>query len=424
MMSHRKRFAVLAACAALACAAGPLRASQQTPPSDAFTLAQSPARPIYAQDEPRKPLMHLLDQAGVAGTLDEYGINVGGWIEGSWTYNFGDPANHYNITRGFDLEDQDPTLNQLSVFVERSITASSDNFDLGGRMEWMWGGDARFIHANGLFDYDGFNDGPDEQFDLVQLYMTANLPVGNGIMVKGGKFVTPFGVETINPLESPFYSHSVMFNYGRPWTLTGVEATYAIDSNWSVTGGVVRGWDQALEDNNDMVSFLAQLGYTSEKLDFIASVLTGPEQFNNDSKYRALVNAALVWRENEKLTLKAEASYGWEPDVPFQGFNNTIVQNDCIWWGATGYVSYKVCDYATLNGRIEYFDDKDGSRRLGTEVTEATIGMTIRPWVNDTYGSGLILRPELRWDYATDLIFDGGDDHNQFTFAMDVIYAF
>jgi len=92
----------------------------------------------------------------------------------------------------FDFEHDDPTLNQLSVFVERAVAASPDKLDIGFRIEPMWGGDARLIHSNGLFDHHGFpafpgspgtGDGPDEQFDLVQAYVTANLPVGDGLLV-------------------------------------------------------------------------------------------------------------------------------------------------------------------------------------------------------------------------------------------------
>src|SRR5439155_811169 len=74
------------------------------------------------------------------------------------------------------------------------VAISGQNFDIGGRVEMMYGGDARFIHANGLFDNHDDDPtgrivpGPRAQFDLTQAYADINLPVGNGIRVRAGKF--------------------------------------------------------------------------------------------------------------------------------------------------------------------------------------------------------------------------------------------
>src|SRR4051794_38845442 len=263
-MVDRKGLAAIAAAAAaatLACA-GVARASElAATDSDSFQLS----RPIMAADAapaPRKPLMEALDRAGAAGKMDEYGFNVYGFIEGSWTYNFNNPEDHINRGRVFDFEDQDLTLNQIDLTVERAISTNGDKFDIGGKMEWIWGSDARLIHSNGLFDHYGVTDGPDEQFDLVQMYATFNVPIGEGLLVTAGKFVTPMGYETINPTTNPLFSHSYLFGFAIPFTHTGITAKYQVSKDWSVYGGLVRGWDQALEDNNgDWMSYMAGAAY-------------------------------------------------------------------------------------------------------------------------------------------------------------------
>jgi hypothetical protein len=78
----------------------------------------------------------------------------------------------------------------------------------------------------------------------------------------------------------------------------------------------------------------------------------------------------------------------------------------------------------TLNGRVEYFNDQDGARGLDATVYEATIGVAIKPLPNDQYGQGLVIRPELRWDYSNHDLFNDGDDSNQYTFGADIIYSF
>src|SRR6516164_2681251 len=132
----------LAAAAVLVCA-GILRAEDKV---------------VYADDEqatkPRMPLMSALDKVGAGRTLDQLGITTGGYVEGSWTYNFARPRN------------------QINVFVDREVDASKGKFDIGGRVEWIFGADSRFFHSSGLNFYGpgdadrGGQPFPNNQFDL------------------------------------------------------------------------------------------------------------------------------------------------------------------------------------------------------------------------------------------------------------------
>src|SRR5437016_10235639 len=89
--------------------------AQQTPGQPP---PRPPTPPAAVTATPRRPLMELLDQAGVAKTLDDWHLNIGGHAEASWTWNFHDPDNDVNPGRVFDFEHNDPTLNQLSLFIE------------------------------------------------------------------------------------------------------------------------------------------------------------------------------------------------------------------------------------------------------------------------------------------------------------------
>lgn len=412
-MFRRKGYAAVVACSMLA-SAGVLRASEPAAADQGLSLS----RPLYsAAAAPRKPLMNVLDKMGMAKPLDDAGINIGGLWEGSWTHNFDDPAGNVNAGRVFDFEHDDPTWNQLDVFVEKTVAPSKDKFDLGGRMEWMWGGDARLIHANGVFDHYGVNDGPDEQFDPVQFYLQANLPWGNGVVVTFGKFVTPFGYETINPTTNPLFSHSYLFGFAIPFTHLGVTAKYQLDSNWSATVGVVRGWDQGFEDNNDSHAYFGQVGYTSEKMDVTVGLISGPERTDNERDWRTVLDATVVYRASDQLTLVANGDYGYEGNAASDG-------SDAHWCGLAGYGMYKFSDMFTLVGRLEYFNDQDGSRGFGATVYEATLGLNIKPLPSDEWGQNLMFRPEIRYDWSNHDVFDGGDDDNQLTFGVDAIFTF
>lgn len=425
-MNRQRGFIVMAALA-LILLAGLARASDNASP-ESFTLSPSP---VYASAASRRPLMYALDQMGAAGPLDELGITIGGHVEGGWTYNFDTPEGTFSVVRNFgrsfDVEYEDPTLNQVDLFVERAIQPSGEKLDLGGRVEWIWGGDARFIHANGLFDSNAGTywpyrtEGPDEQLDPLQAYLLLNIPVGNGLLLKAGKFVTPLGYESINPLANPLYSHSFLFNFAIPRTHTGIMAIYPFDENWKGSIGIVRGWDQALEDNNDSVSFLGSLAYTSQYLDLSLNLITGPEQQDNDSNYRTVVDLILTYRVGDNLSFTFNGDYGWEPDAglgPSDG-------KDAWWAGAAGYATYQFSDMLAVQGRLEFFRDGDASRLfLVTELWAAAIGLNIKPLPNDPYGSGLVIRPEVRWDHSQDRLFNDFSDRDQFTFGIDAIYAF
>jgi hypothetical protein len=354
------------------------------------------------------------------GLADKVGIKlgdftIGGWAEGSWTYNFDTPAGGVNVGRSFaDFEDQDPTLNQLVLFVDKGV--DTKKFDVGGRVEFMWGSDARGIHTNGLFDHYGFNDGPENQFDLTQAYV--DISFGGGLKVRAGKFVTTVGYEYINPNQYALFSRSFLFNFAIPFVQTGILAYYDVNDKWQVYGGITRGWEQSLEDNNDAIDFLGGLTWKiDDRASLLVNVSVGPQRADSNDDYRYLVDATYSRKLSDQLTFALNADFGWEQNGGSDG-------DDAVWYGAAVYLSYAMNDAMALNFRGEYFSDEDGARGLGAAVYEATIGLDIKPLASDRNFSTLRIRPEVRWDYSNDSIFDGGQDNNQFTFGVDAIIGF
>lgn len=411
-MRNRKQLAAMAACAAMACGS----VAMADTPDGGLTLQQ----PVYAQASgtARKPLMNVLNNFNMAKPLEDMGINIGGHVEVSWTHNLDNPSDGINVGRVFDFEDDDPTFNQLDVFIERVAKISGTEWDWGFRMEWIWGGDARLIHANGLFDDDGVNNGPDEQFDPVQFYAQVNIPVLNGVLLTAGKFVTLLGYETINPTTNPLYSHSYSFGYAIPFTHMGIMAKAPINENLALTIAVTRGWEQACEDNNDSHSYMGQLAYTNgENMDAYFNVISGPEQSDDDQDWRHVFNAVVVYRLSDQITLVADGVYGFEQDAADDG-------GDATWCGIAGYGMYKFSDMLTFVGRLEYFNDQDGARGLGATVYEATAGVNIRPCPDNEWLGGLLIRPEVRYDWSNNDIFDGGSEDTQLTLGIDAIFSF
>jgi hypothetical protein len=273
--------------------------------------------------------------------------------------------------------------------------------------------------------YNHFNH-PINQFDLTQAYVDIVVPVGNGIDVRAGKFVTLFGNETIAPVSSvtgstgnALYSHSFNFGFGIPFTQTGVIASYQLNDQWKVTGGITRGWDQSTNDNNGAVDFLGQVVYTPNK-EWTVTVngSIGPQGFKDNSDYRYAFEAIAAYTPaNSRWTFAGDGLFAWQEHGAANG-------DAARWYGITGYAGYMINDMWTVNGRAEWFRDDGGARTgINASLYEVTLGLKITPFPHDKILSNLILRPEVRGDFSNKDAFNGGSDRSQGTVAMDAIFA-
>jgi hypothetical protein len=397
-------------------------------------------------------LMSTLDRAGAARPLSDLGLKVYGWVEGGYTWNHRNHGNTFIVPGPFNHEYGNHfMINQIDLRFERLVDATK--FDVGGMVELLYGSDAGRIHATGL-GYNGSDPTDDNnpsdplavsnlhpimQFDIPQAYVDINLPVGNGLKIRAGKFVTLLGYETIDPRTNPFYSHSYLFS-AVPFTHLGVLGTYAINDQWAITTGITRGWDIAFEDNNGCaVDVLGQIAYTPNKqLAFYLNYSVGPENVGDSSHYRTAIDPVITWQVTDQLKLGAEFLYVYDGGVnAFAPSGVSHGYGDV--WGAALYASYKINDYVTANGRFEKahayvgsFAGLDNSSSFATtgvsstNVYEATLGVTITPLPTDPIGKGLSIRPEIRYDWSEDNVFISGNRtfQDQLTFGADVIFTF
>ena len=436
-MRYRGRIglaAVLAATVGAGSPAGAQESPERAPGDEPATSSPPPAErsPFGEKFYPtapttqRRPLMQLLDRTGWAGPLDDARIRVFGHVEAGYTFNPDDPVQDLNLGRVFDVDANQFVFNQVDLAVERTVSPSPSEWDVGGRVEFLYGGDARFIHSNGMFDHQDFFDGPESQFDVPQLYADVNVPVGNGLRVRAGKFLF---FKQIDPNASVFYSHSYTFGGALPFTLTGVTGYYELNEQWSAELGINRGWGQSLEDNNDMISVHGRIRFTpSDRTSFAFLFITGPEQDDNNGAYRTAVDFVGSHRISDNLTFLFDLVYGRQTSPQAALLPGLAAdQDDADWYGAAGYLVYKIDERFSVAGRLEWFRDDEGFApvlAVAQDVFEATLGVTIVPMPDDEIGRHLKIRPEVRYDWSTEDFFDGLTSDNQFTAAVDVIFNF
>ena len=96
--------------------------------------------------------MSLLDEAGLAKPLNDAGIKFYGYVEGGYFYDFSAPGSHGPTFIGFNSFKNAAVLDNISLNVERAVDPTRKQFDVGFRVEGIYGADAAFIHSNGLLD--------------------------------------------------------------------------------------------------------------------------------------------------------------------------------------------------------------------------------------------------------------------------------
>ena len=82
-----------------------------------------------------------------------------------------------------------------------------------------------------------------------QLYAEVFCPWGDGLSMKLGHYLRLFGYETVTAPDNFFYSHSYAFQYGEPFTFTGLLGNAKL-GELTVQAGMNRGFNN-WENEND-----------------------------------------------------------------------------------------------------------------------------------------------------------------------------
>jgi hypothetical protein len=428
----------LAAAATIATGLG--TASAQTPPPAA---AATEAAPVPAADAP--PPGFWIN-----------GIHLSAQIEGGITGNPDGPKN--NFGQLFTDKPNTVLLNQILLTANKPLDPKATGFDWGFKLQGMYGSDARYTQFLGELNRVNPNDR--NQLDVVEANVLFHLPVlfEGGIDIKAGQYSTPIGFETIDPSTNLFYSHSYIFNFGIPLKHTGVLSISHVNSLLDVYLGADTGVNTTfgpLGDNNGAIAFLGGVNLTmmDGNLTVLALTHLGPENatralspngFNANGYFRYLNDVIVTYKATTALTFVTE--FNWIRDE-FDGIGTSGVPKAANGFGVAQYASYTLTDTLTLNGRAEiYRDDNNffvGSFQNNGSFVRAeqgftagvgalhpttygalTVGVTYKPSGLPAPISGLLIRPEVRWD--TDLGGQKafGGNNAQVTIASDVVLTF
>jgi hypothetical protein len=356
------------------------------------------------------------------------GVDVYGWASGGFTGNFSDPADRYNGPVTFNDRD-DGQFNQLYLVMERAVDNGGYGWDLGGRVDLLYGTDHRFTTALGLED----NWNEDSRFyglAMPQLYAEVAY---NDLAVKVGHYYTIIGYEVVQATGNFFYSHSYTHQYGEPFTHTGALASYAYSDTTTLYGGFDRGWDN-WEDNNDDLSFLGGVSWDGGNGTTLAVATTIGDEPSAVSDEAERFMYSLVY-SNE---LTDRWTYVFQHDNGHQD-NGAGAGQDAEWYGINQYLFYKINCCWSFGTEFEWFRDDDGTRVTGigdgnTIAGDSFVGnfYQLKAGLNYKPNANFVFRPELRYDWydgaadpvSGNLPYDDGTDDDQLTAAFDVIFLY
>jgi len=289
-------------------------------------------------------------------------------------------------------------------------------------------------------------------YPIRQAYVALHMPVGNGIDWQLGRWDNVLGYESSDSYKNPNWSRSWGYSY-EPTEHTGLIGSYNITPALNIQLGVadtVQTEAGSINARND--------GFGSEYVESKKSLIslltfTAPDSwgsFKGSAFYAgfdlgeggATVNtygAATAPHDRSELYLGATINTP-VTGLTFGGSWDSIEHTDVggtdgdYFQAFAGYLSYKITDKLTFNGRAEYADGLALGVAQGVPAFNKVIALTgtlqYDLWAN------VISRLEIRWDHAADgsMPFGGvgapgsgasaPTKKNEVMIAANVIYKF
>ncbi len=399
-----------------------------------------------AEEEADTPweLTDLFTKSCGSNWLKDNGFSLRGNMAQSFTFNFAGPTDRFNGPVTWADRSNEYQLNQIYTTFERVTNTEEKFFDIGGRVDLLYGTNARFVQAYGL-DEEWITNR--SFYGLVMPQMYGEVATGS-IKTKVGRFFSPVGYFGVNTADNFFYTLPYTFQYGEPFTHTGIFSSWSGDK-LSLGAGLIRGWDNWNGQNafaSQGVGFLGTAGYTFDSGASVSFVWV----YSNEANQNALTDGAqqtsprflqtFVFQQpiGDKLTYVFQSDFGDQQKALTTG-------KSAQWYGINQYLLYDLTDTLTFGTNFEWFQDDDGYRvggflpltgnssyrglptnRIGYEGAfyQLTTGFRWNPIAN------LSVRPNLRFDWFGGESnngprpFDDGTRNTQVLLGTDVIIRF
>src|SRR6185503_2303419 len=305
----------------------------------AWAQTPAPAAPAPAAPQEEK-LAEQKDGAKPKTLWDEF--KLFSFIEMGATFNLnggskgvpGSTSDGWtNTLRLYDI-DQGYTFNMAEFSIKRD---PDEAFPFGVGLVLTAGQDSQKNHSIGILrdDNDAFPFRNTPRFDVEEAYISARIPIGNGPVVKVGKFVTLLGYEVIESPSNLNYSRGYLFTLAIPFTTTGGLVSYSFTDQLSAQAGLVLGWDRSNTDNVGP-SGTGQIAFTPTKdLSTALNFIVGPEISGDKNPIRWVVDLTANYTGLSGFTFGFNFDYGSQANDVF--LTSQGLDKSASWYGIAAY---------------------------------------------------------------------------------------
>jgi len=340
----------------LTCLATPARAQPPGAPA-------SPPDTEAAKTEEREPIW-----------------TYGGGADFYFLTNLNNPHSGVNDLRTFDIKDEHGVhLNLLQAWVERARTP------VGFRLDLNWGPSARLQNFQEASNNDLWEH-------VQEAYVSVNLKRSGSTYLDFGKWITPAGLEVVEPQDNVMYSHSMLFATATPYFHFGPRVQHYFNDDDYAMAAVHRGWNTVVNPGQGLGFAISGGKKLRDDLSATVTYIGGEEldAFRRPG-WRSLLDITAEYEPSEKWLYQLDASYLQQSDVRLKpGASETAT-----WYGVAVWAKRKLDEKQSVAARVEWFRDNTGFV-LGDDADMYTLTLNYA----HQFGKHLETRIEYRHDLS------------------------
>ena len=345
--------------------------------------AQTPAAPAPAPAPAATPA----PAASAAPTWSVGPMDISGFIDGYYSYNFNTPTSAANGQTN-DLYNFNDKTDQFNLNAAK-LTLNHDPDPVGARVDIFYG------RANTLV-----NGGNANQLDYIeQAFLSLKPPKAKGFELDFGKFVTSAGAEVIETKDNWNYSRSLLFAWAIPYFHFGARTSIPVSKTETIGVQVVNGWNNVTKTNGGATVGLTS-AFVKPKYTWYLNYYGGPENANTTTGFRHLIDSTLLLTPNAKFNAYINYDYGQNRDAIVSQGDKKLNR----WQGVAVAARGQVTPKSALAGRYEYFKDYQGFATGSKQNLEEFTATYEYKWIE-----GLLARFEYRFDWSNIAFFHQND---------------
>ena len=288
---------------------------------------------------------------------------------------------------------------------EFSIKRDPDEaFPFGCGLVLTAGQDSQKNHSIGILrdDDDVFPFRNTARFDLQEAYISGRVPIGNGPVLKAGKFVTLLGYEVIESPNNLNFSRGYLFSLADPAHHDRRARLLHVHGLAQRAGGAGARLGPLQERQFRAVGHRPDRVHADEGLSTALNCIVGPEISGDKNPIRWVVDLTANYTGTRNFTLRLQLRLRLAGRTTCFSASQDLGNRIAQWYGIAAYAAYDFLKDFRVALRQEWFNDVDGVRTGtvgGVTLFSTTATLQYNIW------KGLYARGEYRHDNANEAEF-------------------